>query len=191
MKAPLNLAARPFRNQATPNLMFVVGVLAAGLLTLRHVLLLGTLVGESASTLNRRVASLEAEVRAARQATQAIRVPVPTPATLAEWRAVQDLIDKRVFSWSDLLARLETALPTGVRLTAIEPSVVRGKLSVQVVAVARTRAEGFEAIKALEAAGSFTDVSPLSVNTTERGEEFTYTMGYHAAWLSKPQPGRS
>ena len=191
MKAPLNLAARPFRNEAAPNLLFVLGVVAAGMLTLRHALLLGTLVGESASTLNRRVASLEAEVRATRDAARAVRAPAPNPAALAEWRAVQDLVDKRVFSWSDLLARLETALPAGVRLTSIEPSVVRGKLTVQVVAVARTREEGFEAIKALEAAGGFTDVSPLGVITSTRGEEFTYTMSYSAAPPAKPQPGRS
>lgn len=181
MKTPVNLAARPFRNEAGPNLLFAAGVVAAGMLTVRHVVLLGTLVGESASTLNRRVAGLEAEVRQTRQAAQAVRGPAPNPATLAEWRAVQDLVDRRVFSWGDLLARLETALPAGVRLTTIEPSVVRGKLTVQLVAVARTREEGFEVIKALEAAGGFNDVSPLSINTTPRGEEFTYTMGYRGA----------
>ena len=178
MKARLNLATRPFRNEALPNLLFVLGALLALGLSGEHVLRLRSVLGETSSVLDRQAAAAEQELVALRREAQAARVAAPEPAKVAEWRAVKDLVDKRVFSWSLLLSRLQGVLPPGVRLLSITPSVTAGLIRLELAAVARSREEGFELARALEAEGNFKQVYPLTVQTSPRGEEFSYVMSY-------------
>ena len=178
MKARLNLATRPFRNEALPNLLFVAGVLLTAALTAEQALHLRGLLGERSSALQQQSAAKAIELAALRREAQAARVAAPEPAKLAEWRIVKDLVDKRVFSWSLLLARLQGVLSPGVRLLSIAPSVSAGQIRLEVTAVARTREEGFELARALESEGNFKQVYPLSLQTSARGEEFTYVMTY-------------
>jgi Tfp pilus assembly protein PilN len=178
---PLNLASRPARNEALPNALFVAGVVLAAALSVQHALHLNRLLGSSSSTLHAEVASLQDELTRLRGAAQGARVAVPEPAKLAEWRAVKELVDRRVFSWSVLLSRLSALLPPGVRLLSVQPSVSAASVRIELDAIARTRDDGFELVRALRESGAFENVFPLSVNTTARGEEFSYTMEYRPA----------
>lgn len=178
MKARLNLATRPFRNEALPNLLFVAGVLLAGFVSVKHALLLRGLVGDASSTLHQQASATEQELLALRREAQAAKVAAPDPATLAEWRTVKELVDRRAFSWSGLLSRLQSVLPAGVRVLAITPKLAGGRIQLDLSAVARTREEGFELARALEAQGNFKHVYPQAVQSAERGEEFTYVMVY-------------
>lgn len=177
MRARLNLASRPFRNEALPNLAFALALLAGVALTLQHAVRLRQLLGTSSSALHQQVATLEQELTAVRRQLQAARVEAPAPAALAEWRAVKALVDQRCFSWSLLLSRLESVVPPGVRLIAITPSSGE-PVRLSVDAVARSRDEGYDFARALQAQGSFQGVYPLGVATSARGEEFSYTMTY-------------
>jgi Tfp pilus assembly protein PilN len=178
MRARLNLASRPFRNESLPNLLFVLGGALLIVVTYIHAWHLQRLVGAPSSALRREVTGLDAELQAVRHEAQAKRVSVPEQSRLAEWRAVKDLVDRRTLSWSVLLSRLEAVLPANARLLSISPTVNGGQIHIELQAVAKTREDGYELIKALEAEGHFDDVFPVSLNTSPRGEEFEITVRY-------------
>lgn len=178
MRARLNLASRPFRNEALPNLIFVLGLAAAFAVSVVHGMRLRGLVGEASSALHQQIASQQAELLSLRREVQAVRAPVPEGAKLNELRTVKDLVDRRAFSWTLLFSRLESLLPPGIRLLAITPSLSAGQIRLELAAVARTREEGFDFARALQEQGSFRNVLPVSVETSPKGEQFSYTMVY-------------
>lgn len=178
MRERLNLASRPFRNEALANLAFAAAALFAVLLTAQHARWLRGLVGERSSTLHGQIAALEAESASLRRDAQSVRVPLPEAGRLAEWRAVKELVDRRSFSWTLLLSRFESVLPPGIRLEAIAPSLVAGELRLDVQAVAKSRDLGYDFAAALQKQGSFAAVLPQAVDSNAKGEQFSYTMLY-------------
>lgn len=178
MKGRLNLASRPFRNEALPNLLFVGALGLALALTAWHVLRLRALLGDGSSALHQQVRAQEAELVALREQVRSLRAPAPEAGTLAEWRVVKDLVDRRTFSWTLLLSRLEAALPPGIRLISIAPRVHAGRVDLDLAGAARTREDGFEFARALQEQGSFKNVYPASMDSTSRGEEFSFVMVY-------------
>ena len=148
MKGRLNLASRPFRNEALPNLLFGLGLLLTLSLSVLHGLRLRALLGETASVLHQQVASQEAKLFALRREALGLRTPTPEAARLAEWRTVKDLVDRRTFSWTLLLSRLASVVPPGIRLLAITPRLAAGQVELELQAVARTRDDGFDFARA-------------------------------------------
>ena len=54
-------------------------------------------------------------------------------------REANVLIERRVFSWTDVLNQFETTLPATVRISSVRPRVERdGTMMVDVVVLART-----------------------------------------------------
>lgn len=184
MRGRLNLASRPFKNEALPNLLFALGTALALALTVLHGLHLRGLLGESASALHQQIASQQAELARLRGEARSLRAPPPERGQLAEWRTVKDLVDRRTFSWTLLLSRLESVMPPGIRLLAIAPRLTAGQVQLELRAAARTREDGFDFARALQEQGSFRNVYPSGVERTPRGEEFTLVMVY------RPPEGR-
>ena len=85
-------------------------------------------------------------------------------------RDANALIDRRVFSWTGLLAEFERTLPDDVRIGSIAPDTGEdGRLVIAVNAIAR-RAEDIERfLAALAGSGSFTDVVTLRSGPTSEG----------------------
>lgn len=184
MRGRLNLASRPFRNEALPNLLFVAGLLAVLGLTALHVAHLRALQGEGAGVVREQVRAQEAELQSLREQLRGLRLPAPEASRVAEWRVVKDLVDRRTFSWTLLLARLESALPPGIRLVAIAPRVHQGEIELELNAIARSREDGFEFARALQELGHFRNVYPSMLGESPRGQEFTLMLRY------KPVEGR-
>lgn len=184
MRARLNLASQPFRNEALPNVAFLIGFFMALAFTVQHARHLRGLLGEASSSLHQQVGALEQELLSLRREIQSVRAPLPENAKVAEWRAVKDLVDRRTFSWTLLFSRLESVLPAGIRLASITPSLASGQIHIELQAIARTREEGFDFAHALQEQGSFKNVLPTSVDTSPRGEHFSYVMVY------RPPEGR-
>ncbi len=182
-RPPLNLASRPFRNEALPALLFGIASVAVLGLTIAHALLLRRELSESATDRHKEVAALEAETASLRKAL-AVRPAPPDRAVLAQWTLLRELVDRRAFSWSELLARLEDVLPAGVRLIGIAPSLKEGKVHLEVTAAVRSSEDGLGFVHALESRPEFAEVYPLGVSEREDGAEFRYTMRYEA-----PPPG--
>jgi hypothetical protein len=179
MRGPLNLASRPFRNEHLPSLLTgVLGALLVGL-TIAHAVLVYSLSRGGLSRREGELKALAAEEQQLRQEAGTLRVARPGPSTLAEWRVLKDLVDRRNVSWSALFSRFEEILPPGVRISAISPAVERGVTTLDVSAYVTTPEDGLEFLKRLSEAGDFREVYPtLAGEETSDGRPFHYRMRY-------------
>jgi Tfp pilus assembly protein PilN len=178
---PLNLARRPFRNERLQTLgVSAAAVLLMGL-TAWHAVVVRNLLPRRTSALHQEVAELEKKLEHFRNERRSIRVTVPEKRTLAQWTRVKELVDQRLFSWTDLFASLEEVIPDGVRLVSVVPKVVKGEVEINISAMVRTNDDGWEFYRVLEDHAEFSDVYP-----TEEAETglFVYKMSYRssASW---------
>ena len=176
MNSVPNLASRPFRNERLPTTLFGFATALLVVFTARHAFELTRLPARS-TALHHEVAALQADASRLRDEAKRLRGPKPDGATIGQWTLLKDLVDKRAFSWTRLLGRLESVLPDGVRLVAIDPTVKKGVMRVELSAVCRTAQDSLTLVKVLEASEEFEDVYPVS-DTGGDGGESRYTMRY-------------
>ena len=121
MKANLNLASKPFNNRVLPWIL-TLAILFVSLVGLVFVV-------QSSTSARRDTAMAEAELNTLKQTEQSLlskadavkkSMTAPQQQSLA---AAHQLIDRKSFRWSRLLADLEAALPDDVRVSRI---AVRG-----------------------------------------------------------------
>jgi Tfp pilus assembly protein PilN len=184
----LNLATRPFRNEALPNLAFALSAVLVVAVTAKQALVVRALLPDKTSALHDEVKTLDAEVARLRAEGASLRAPAPSTAQLSRWSQIKDLVDQRTFSWTRLLARLEKVVPEGVRISSITPSVSRGEIRLGLSAQARSTEGGFELLKRLQQRPEFHGAVPVSVGESgaggEGGKEFRYAMLYEPAAAS-------
>jgi len=178
-----NLATRPFRNERLPAVLMTLALVGLLGLSLKHALVLRELLPSRTAAVEGEVRALDRELRELR--AEALSLPRPTPEArlLSEWQALRGLVDRRAFSWTRLLSRLEDVLPPGVKIASVAPTVKDGRITVEIGAVGRTVTDGFGFMKVLEAAADFEDVFPSSVGQTQSGDggEIHYRMKYTPA----------
>ncbi|HVQ30844.1 MAG TPA: hypothetical protein VMV21_14740 [Vicinamibacteria bacterium] len=159
-------------------------------LSIKHALVLRGLLPSRTAAVEGEVRALEQELRDLR--SEALTLPTPTPEArlLSEWQALRGLVDRRAFSWTRLLSRLEDVLPAGVKISSVAPTVKDGRITVEIAAVGRTITDGFGFMKVLEATPDFEDVVPSSVGDAHEGEggEIHYRMKYTPAPQTPPTP---
>jgi hypothetical protein len=122
MKPIVNLASRPYRNRRLFWVSIVAAFLAFSGLGLRTVEVLSMLDGRIAE-LSPRVDTLEARVREAQKGKE-------TTAALSGDQnralvAATDLINRKGFSWSELLNAIERNIPLTVRVTKVTVNKVQ------------------------------------------------------------------
>jgi Tfp pilus assembly protein PilN len=108
-------------------------------------------------------------------------------------RQANDLIDRRTFSWTELLNRFETTLPSDVRITSVRPRVDRtAGNAIQVNVVARSTEDVNQFIENMTASGAFTKVRPIEEHSNEEGLlEVSLEAGYVPALkAATPAPPR-
>jgi Tfp pilus assembly protein PilN len=156
-----NLATRPFYNERIVRLWLLaitVIVLAATAFDVSRV------VRDSRSDTELATQASQDEVRAAnlRAAAARLRASVDTRQldfASVDARQANDLIDRRTFSWTDLLNRLETTLPDNVRIMAVRNKLdpKRGVV-LTINVVARNVDDVNDLMDNLEATTAFTDL---------------------------------
>ena len=177
-----NLSTRPFYNERAVHI---------GLIVLAVIVLLATAYNVSRilrySSSDTRLATQASrdEARAAdlRQEAARLRASVdPHQVELASAGARQanDLIDRRTFSWTELLNRFEKTLPDEVRISSVSPRLDRDKGIMLLVHVkARGVDDVQEFMENLEATGAFKDAEPVQDRLDDEGQwETTLDMGY-------------
>jgi hypothetical protein len=166
-----NLSTRPFYN------VRAVRLLIGGLLAIVVVVTLFNVIEiVRLSAIQRTVGAnaAEAESESVRLREDATRLraqvdPKELEVVAEAAREANSLIDRRVFSWSDLFTQFEATLPDDVRITQVEPRIDEDRLVIGIAVEARTH-EGVDAfIEALEKTGAFYDVLPAERRTTEDG----------------------
>ena len=167
-----NLSTRPFYNERAVQLVLwaaaavivaltVYNIVEVRLLSSRHGQLLQSVVDDE-----KRARTLRADAERARRSVD--RAQLETVAAAA--REANRLIDERIFSWTELLNRLESTLPDEVRIQAIRPSTDReGRLSVSLIVFGRRAEDIEEFVERLEAAGGFNHVYSRTETTNEQG----------------------
>jgi type IV pilus assembly protein PilN len=177
-----NLSTRPFYNERAVHI---------GLIVLAVIVLLATAYNVSRilrySSSDTRLATQASrdEARAAdlRQEAARLRASVdPHQVELASAGARQanDLIDRRTFSWTELLNRFEKTLPDEVRISSVSPRLDRDKGIMLLVHVkARGVDDVQEFMENLEATGAFKDAEPVQDRLDDEGQwETTLDMAY-------------
>lgn len=167
-----NLSTRPFYNERGVHgvlgiTAFIVVVLT--IFNLTQIILLtrhqSSLSSEAAAA-ETRAAELRARAAQTRQAVNAKELDTISGAA----REANTIIGQRLFSWTDLLNRLETTLPDNVRITSLRPSVARDGTITVTMTVAGQSVDDIEQFMAnLEETTAFSEVYPLDDEPAEGG----------------------
>jgi hypothetical protein len=156
-----NLSTRPFYNERAVTLALAVFAAIIVVVTILNVTRLVSLsreqaaFGAAAEQADRRARDLRQKASAARSSVDQARL-----ATLAAAaHEANTLIDRRVFSWTELFNRFETTLPPDVRIAAVRPSIdENGRLVMTIAVVARSVEAVDTFIEALENTQTFEGV---------------------------------
>jgi hypothetical protein len=166
-----NLATRPFYDVRAVQL--ALGALAA-LVVVVSVFNTAQIIRLTAAYRTVGARAIEADEEAARLRAEAARIRSRIDAKelermAAATREANAVIDQRVFSWTALLAQLETTLPVDVRLSAIAPRLDNGRFIVGLRVQARQVEDVETFIEALESTGAFRDVLEMEEQPLDNG----------------------
>lgn len=186
-----NLSTRPFYNTRAVRLWLsalALLVVAATVFNIGRVLQYtrsDSVLGTQASQDAERAAALRTEAAQLRSSVDSRQVArVSTEAQLAN-----DLIDRRVFSWTALFNLFEDTLPANVRVTSVRPTVDReGRILLTITVVARAIDDVNQFMENLETTGSFRGllVRQDQVNEAEQIEASLET--YYEPKVGRPAP---
>ncbi len=178
-----NLSTRPFYNdRAVRAAIGTVALVALGLTTFNAVQ--AWRLQSRNRELGQSVQQNELQARELRQKAQVIRQALNKEQL--EWvqsaaREANELIDRRAFSWTQLLNQFQITLPADVRIAAVQPQIdPDGRMLVAVTVFSR-RVEDLDAfIDALEQTGAFTGVLSRQDNAEEDGTLRSVLQGYYS-----------
>lgn len=113
----LNLASRPFNNRTLPWALTII-VLLVSVIGLVLVVRLTTDANKQAAMLQAEINGLKQNEQTLLQAARLVKDSM-TPDQQKALPAAHELVDRKAFSWSRLLADLEGSLPGSVRVSRI------------------------------------------------------------------------
>ena len=182
-----NLSTRPFYNErAVHAVLALVGVVVLALTVFNASRIVS--LSKRHTELNGRAQAAETRSRELRAAALQIRRGINTKeieALATAAREANAVIDRRLFSWTDLFNRFETTLPDDVRITSVRPKIDRnGSVTVALSVVGRRVEDIDRFMDNLEATGAFADVLSREENVTEQGTLVAVLEGRYL-----PSPG--
>ena len=187
-----NLSTRPFYNErAVRTGLAALAALAIGL-TLFNIYEVLRLQGQSRDA-RQTIAQNEAQASAARDKAQAIRRSIDKDKLAAVQVAANEanaLIDRRTFSWTELLNQFQATLPPDVRIAGVAPgNDDQGRRLVQISVLSKRVEDLEEFMAALEKTGAFSGVLPRSDRPDESGQLQSELQAYYTpATATAPPP---
>jgi hypothetical protein len=167
-----NLSTRPFYNERGVHAGLGAVAVAVMVLTIFNLSQIVVLTRRQ-SDLSSRAAAAENRARDLRAHADAMRQrvdPRELESVSGSAREANLLIGRRLFSWTDLLNRLETTLPDEVRITALLPVIDKeGKIFVDMTVVGRRVEDIDRFMENLDRTGVFTDVFSRNESSTNDG----------------------
>ncbi len=166
-----NLSTRPFYNERAVHLVLALLALAVVGLTTLNVKRLVALSARHTALARQTAADLAAAAALDRDLAALDRTTErrTIDAVAAAAREVNDLIDRRTFSWTEFFNLIEATLPADVMLTAVRPEFEGGAVQVSLTVVGKTSAQLGAFMDELEQTGAFTDVLVRQEEVTDRG----------------------
>lgn len=117
MSTKLNLAGKPFSNRALPWTVTIL-VLCVSLVAFVLIIRATAQANAQSKAVQSDINNLNQQAQAFQKQAEEVRTAL-TAEQLKTLRAAHELVDRKRFSWSRLLADLESALPGSVRVTRI------------------------------------------------------------------------
>ncbi len=184
-----NLATRPFYNdRAVKSVIGALGAVALALMLFNatEVLRLQGLTRDARDTISRNDAQsgeLRAKVAGIRRAIDTSKLQ----AVQAAAREANALIDRRTFSWTELLNHFQSTLPADVRIGGVLPQLdAEGRRVVQITVFSR-RIEDLETfMDALEKTGAFSGVLPRTDRPEDDGTIKSELQAYYTPVADRP-----
>jgi hypothetical protein len=178
-----NLSTKPFYNdRAVRTVLGLFGLLAV-LLTLFNIYEILRLQGQSRDA-RQTMAQNDAQARDLRSKAQGIRRSIDRAKLDAVQQAAREanlLIDRRTFSWTELLNYFQTTLPPDVRIAGVIPQVdTNGRRLVQISVYSRRVEDLEEFMNALDKTGAFSGVLPRSEQPEDDGTVRSELQAYYA-----------
>ena len=189
-----NLSTRPFYNdRAIRALVVALAVLAIGLTVFNayEILRLQRQSRDSRETIARN----EVQARELRDKAAVIRRGIDRVKLDAVQLAATEanaLIDRRTFSWTELLNLFQSTLPPDVRIAGVMPQTdVDGRRLVQVSVYSRRAEDLAEFIDALEKTGAFSGVLSRSDQPEDSGTLRSELQAYYTPVTTSASPAAS
>ncbi len=167
-----NLSTRPFYNERALHGVLGLAALIVLALTIFNLTQIVLLTGRQSSLSSQAAAASTraTELRAQAARTRQTVNPKELDAISGAAREANTIIGQRLFSWTDLLNRLENTLPENVRITALRPSVERdGSITVTMTVNAQGVDDIEQFMANLEETTAFSEVYPLDDEPAEDG----------------------
>lgn len=186
-----NLSTRPFYNTRAVRIgLAMVGVVVAGLTVFNTAELwrLQRANRELSATVTQNESQAADLRQKARVIQQAIDKTQLSQVTIAA-REANELIDRRAFSWTELLNQFQATLPPEVRVSSVQPQVdAKGRLLVAMSVQSKQQEDLDSFIDALEKTGVFSEVLSRSDQSVEDGSLVSMLQAYYNAPPSNPRP---
>jgi hypothetical protein len=188
-----NLSTRPFYNERAVHVWLLVVAAVVVLATAFNVMRV-LRYSRSDTTLAAQASLDENRSRDLRQQAARLRATVdPKQVEFAstEARKANELIDRRTFSWTDLLNRLETTQPDDVRLVAVRPRVEKDGRIVLVINVVSKSVDDVDMfMQNLEETGAFANLRPVVEQVNDEGLIETALESDYVPSAAKPEEKR-
>jgi hypothetical protein len=189
-----NLSTRPFYNERAVRTALGLLALLAIVLTLFNIYEILRLQGQSRDA-RQTIAQNDQQGRELRQKAQDVRRgidKVKLDAVQTAAREANALIDRRTFSWTELLNYFQTTLPPDVRIAGVAPQTDQdGHRLVQVTVFARRVEDLEEFMDALEKTGAFSGVLPRTQQVEESGTLRSDLQAYYTPIVERAVPASS
>ncbi|MEW5977022.1 MAG: PilN domain-containing protein [Acidobacteriota bacterium] len=95
---------------------------------------------------------------------------------------VNVLINRRTFSWTQLLNDLETLIPAGVQVVSLKPKILEQGVGIEITVNSRTGEDMIGFISRLETSGKFDQVTPIMEGLSKTpgfaGKQITLSASY-------------
>jgi Tfp pilus assembly protein PilN len=177
-----NLSTRPFYNERAVHawlLALAVLVLVATVFNVSRVIRYSrsdTQLATQASQNEARAADLRRSAARLRATVDPRQIDVAS----ADARQANDLIDRRTFSWTELLNLFETTLPDNVRITAVRPKVDPKRGTVLTINIAARSVDDVnELLNNLENTGMFADLLTPEEHVDDDGQLMASVEGVY------------
>ena len=184
-----NLSTRPFYNERAVYLWLLLAALLVAAATAFN-LERGLRYRQSDRQLVTQAESDEARAAELHQQATRLRASVdPKQMDMSSTAARQanDLIDRRAFSWTELLNRFETTLPDEVRITAIRPKIDRIKgIVLTINVIARDVEDVNKFMENLEQTSAFKNANSSTDRVNDQGQLESVLEAVYIPGSAKP-----
>jgi hypothetical protein len=184
-----NLATRPFYNDRGVRIAIGAVALVAAGLTIFNAAEVWRLQSQNRE-LGQAAQQNERQARELRDKARVILLSLNRDELAAvemKAREANQLIDRRAFSWTELLNQFQATLPPDVRITAVQPQIdPDGRMLVAMSVVSKKIENIEEFIEALEKTGSFSGVLSRQDTADDDGSIKSVLQGYYRVGPPKP-----